>query len=116
MSIIDTNRFDAYADRRLQARMGQAGIKPGTLIPGGLGGLLEAAYDVQGSSGDATAREFTGLLLSIDEAMSSIEEAKPADPLETSRTTRRSMEPRSRQWLRRPRSVAEPEDEAEIIA
>lgn len=111
MSIIETNRFDAHAERRLQARLGQAGIKPGTLIPGGIGGLLDATYDVQDSSGDSISREFAGLLLSIDEAMSGIEEAKPVDPLDVPRSTRRTDEQHGRPWSRRLRSVADPHDE-----
>lgn len=110
MSIIETNRFDAHAERRLQARLGQAGIKPGTLIPGGLGGLLDAAYDVQNSSGDATSKDFAGLLLAIDEAMTDIEAAKPVDPLDVPRPVRRSIELRLRSRPIRPRSAADTDD------
>lgn len=113
MSIIDTDRFDVHAERRLHARLGQAGVKPGKLITGGMGGLLDAAFDLD--AGDATSRDFANLLLAIDEAMSDVEEAKPVEPLDAPRLERRSAGFRSRPWLRflraaakheRPRAVA----------
>lgn len=90
MNIIRTGRFDAFADRRLQSRLGAHGVRPGTLIPGGIGGLLDATYGTESCAGDATSKEFAGLLSGIDDAMTDVEAAKPADPLERRAPRRRS--------------------------
>lgn len=106
MNIIETERFGMHAERRLQARMSQAGMKPGKLIPGGIGEFLDASFDLH--AGDATSRDFADLLLAIDEAMSDVEEAKPVEPLEAPRFERRSVGSRSRPWLRFLPAAAKP--------
>jgi hypothetical protein len=92
LSIVNTNRFDRYAARRLENRLGVAGVNRMRIVDGGIGRLLDSAFPIGRTAGDETAKEFAGLLVAIDEAMTELEAVRPANPLQETRAPRRTAE------------------------
>lgn len=92
MTIVNTDRFDRYATRRLENRLGEAGVDRMRIVDGGIGRMLDWAFRIETTSGDETAKEFAGLLGRVDEAMTELEEARPAEALQERRTPRRTAE------------------------